>query len=135
LLAYLAPSLYVQGREWFVEQKELGLQGQRTSDSDPLLLATRKLCWAALVKPRQVYLFQRLSHSAAYHVMWEMLRTEAKGDVFKDVQVGEEDVVLEDIPKGSFLGWDNDVAFAIKIGGIFEGDVPSLWVEQSSHEP
>ena len=67
--------------------------------------------------------------------MWEMLRTEAKGDIFKDVQVGEEDVVLEDIPKGSFLGWDNDVAFAIKIGGIFEGDVPSLWVEQSSHEP
>jgi hypothetical protein len=128
-LAYLTPRLYIQRRQWFIKQEKLRLQGQGAGDSDALLLSSGKLGCAALVEACQVHLFQRLSHSMTNGGLWEMLRTQTKGDVFKDIQVGKEDVILEDIAKGSFLGWDNNAAFTIKIDDIFKRDVSSLWME------
>jgi hypothetical protein len=133
-LPNLAPRLHIQCRQRFIQQEQLGLQSQRARNRDPLLLSPRKLCCASLVKPRQVRLFKSLAHPLAYHVPGQVLRAQPEGDVLKNIQMGEEHIILEDITKGTFLRWDSDMAVAIKIGDTFERDMPMFRVKQTCQQ-
>ena len=78
-----------------------------------------------------MHLFERFTYSLTCDLPGEMLRAQAESDILKDIHVGEEDVILENIAKGSFLGWDNDMTFAIKIGDACERDIPLFRMKQA----
>jgi len=64
-----------------------------------------------------------------------MLGTKTKGDILKDPQMGKECIVLKDVAKGTFLRWNSDTPFTIKIGDTIQRNEPTLRVEQARQEP
>jgi hypothetical protein len=93
-----------------------------------------KAALGALIQSSQAHLLKRFSHATTYHLPGEMLRAQAKGDIFKDAKVGEMGVVLKDITNRAFLRRDGDALLAIKIGDALERYVPVLRMEQTGQE-
>ena len=98
LVLHLPPDQGVEGRERLVEKPELGLDGERPGDADPLLLSARELareCAFAAFEPHEP------DHPAHPFVAFggrPPLEREGQRDVVEHVQVRHEPEALEDHP-------------------------------------
>ena len=95
LQLHLLAQLQVQGAQGFVQQEHLRLVDQRPGDGHPLLLSAGEGVHVALAIAPQVHQLQHGFYPAADLCLGHLFQLQAKGDVVKYVQVGEQGVFLE----------------------------------------
>ena len=93
LLAHLRAQARVEAAEGLVEQHELGRGGQGARERDALLLAAGQLAGHPRPEALQADELEQLGHPRAVPAAAQPV-----GDVARNVEVGEQRVVLEDHP-------------------------------------
>ena len=105
--------LEVEGAERLIEEQDVGLVDERSSERDSLLLAARQLIRAALLVAGQVDLFQDLGGPSADLAPGDAASLQPEADVARDIEVGEQGVALEDHVHRALVRWlPADVATA-----------------------
>ena len=88
----------VEGGERFVEEPDPGLDGQRTGDSDPLLLSSGELARVVALAPAEAYQLDDLHGAPLALGARHALDFQGKGDVAEHVEVRKQRKMLEDHP-------------------------------------
>ena len=94
----------VEAGERLVEQHQRRAGGQGTGQGDPLLLAAGELVGVAVAHVRQAHQVEDFGHPRA--ALGAGQTVEPEGDIGRDVEVGEERVVLEDQADATLLRRD-----------------------------
>ena len=102
----LPPQVGVQGRKGFIQQQHLGLGGQNPGQGHPLLLSPRELTGALVPMLLQLKTAQQLLH--------RRLVPGGHGDVLLHGVMGEQGVLLEEIPHLPLLGRQVHPLFVVK---------------------
>jgi hypothetical protein len=120
----------VEGAKRFVEEEDFGLGGEGAGEGDALALAAGELVGEAVAEAGEADHFEEFVDAVGDFLFGRAVFAadfEAEGDVFKDVEVTEEGVVLEDEADaalagrgvGDVLAVEVDAAAAVGIG-VFE---------------
>ena len=92
---HVLAQLQVQGAQGLVQQQHLGMGHQGPGNGHPLLLAAGQAGDGAVLKPLQGHQGEHLGDFGLNLLLGDLLLPQGEGHVFKDVQVGEEGVLLE----------------------------------------
>src|SRR5260370_3860128 len=117
----------IEGREGFIEQEYLGFDGQGTSQSDALLLATGELVLVAAALVAEADQFKQLGAAVLNHLFWFMPDTHTKGDVLFGGQMRVEGVGLEEHAHGTFAGSPVGDILAV------QQNAPLAWCLEAGH--
>src|SRR5207302_420564 len=98
--------------EWFVQQEHTWFRRQGAGNCDPLSLSARKLMRIALLKTFQSQQSQQLFDARFDFSGAPFFYLQAEGDIFEDVHVLEQCIVLEHKPDVALLNFDVIDAFA-----------------------
>ena len=93
---HILPQAQVQGTQRLVQQQHLGPVHQRTGNGHTLLLAAGELMDPPVLKALQAHHAQHLCHPLLDLVGRHLGDPQAKGDVFKDIQMGKQGILLKD---------------------------------------
>jgi hypothetical protein len=88
--------LRIERAKWLVEQQHFGTQHQRSSESDTLLLATRKLVRLALAIAGEPHQLQCIADPSSDLRLGCLLETKPEPDVVGDAEVGKQRIALKD---------------------------------------
>ncbi len=88
--------LEVQRAERLVEQQHLGVVDEGAGDGDALLLAAGETGHGTMLKALERYESEHLHHLGLDLLLGDLFLPQGEGHVFKDVQVGEQGVLLKD---------------------------------------
>ena len=125
--------LGIERAERLVEEEDLGLGGEGAGEGDALALAAGELVGVALAEAGEADGFEELVDAVGDFLFGRAIFAadfEAEGNVFKDVEVAEEGVVLEDETDaaltgggiGDVLAVEVDAAIAVGVGVFKAGD-------------
>ena len=103
LVAKPNPNLRVEGREWLIEEKHLGPDGQRPGKGHALLLAPRHLVGVPVRKAGQADQLERFHGAAATVGAADLAHLQAEGDVLPGGHMRKERVSLKHHPCISFV--------------------------------
>jgi len=122
--------LGVERAERFVEEKDLGFGGEGAGEGDALALAAGELVGEAVAEAGEADGFEELIDAFGDFLFGRAVFAadfEAEGDVFEDVEVAEEGVVLEDEADAALAGRGVGDVFAVEVDaavavsvGVFE---------------
>ena len=138
---HVLAELEIEGPQGFVQQQDLGTVDQRPGDGHPLLLATGKGVCPPVFKALQTdglqhlqdplpdFLLRELRLPLGVRRVWPALHPQAERDVFKDVQVREQGVLLEHRVDLPFVGRD------IIDPHTVEEDVSRQWCREAADNP
>lgn len=109
--AHVVPQFGVEVGEWFVEEEDVGLDGERAGERDALLLAAGELSGLALGVLVHLDEGEGFGGALAALGAGEFALAQAELDVLEDGHVRPEGVGLEDHADAAFFGWESgDVA-------------------------
>ena len=121
----------VECGEWFVEQEQPRLGGQRTGQGDTLGLTARQRAGPVLGVVGQTDASQPGSGSIAGDRFGDLASAQPEGDVLDGGQIGEQQVVLKDDGNRPLLGSHEDVRVGIVEWFTVELDTARIDGEQA----
>ena len=101
---HVLAQLQVQGPKGFVQQQDLGAGHQGPGDGHPLLLAAGQAGDSAVFKTTQGHQREHLVDLGLNLPLGHLLLPKGEGHVFKDVQMGEEGILLKNSVDVPFVG-------------------------------
>ena len=121
LILHLLAELQVQCPQRLIQKKHLGLIDQGPGYGHSLLLASGKQGHILLLKALQAYELQHLHDLLLYHVPAHLLDLEAEGDIFINIHMGEEGILLEHGIKLPLIGRHIAYVLPVKIHLALDG--------------
>ena len=115
LNAHLLAQLQVERAERLIKQKHCGAIHQCTRKGDALRLSARELRRLALLVADQLYEFERFANATRDLVTLDARTTKAEGNVFKDGEMREERVALEDGVDVALVGGEEGDVFTLQL--------------------
>ena len=101
---HVLAQLQVQGPQGLVQQQDLGAGHQGPGDGHPLLLAAGQAGDSAVFKTAQGHQREHLVDLGLNLPLGHLLLPKGEGHVFKDVQMGEEGILLKNSVDVPFVG-------------------------------
>jgi hypothetical protein len=114
--------LGVEGGHGFIEEEQVGLVDQGAGESNALFLAAGELVGVALGEGVELEHLEGFGDAAGDFRVGEFAGAEAEGDVFKDGEVREEGIALEDGVDGAAVGGEGGDVAAAEDDGAGVGD-------------
>jgi len=103
--AHLDPQFGIQIRQWFVEQKHLGLNRQRPRNRDPLLLTAGKLARITVGIRIQTHHVERLLDAHRAFGFRHLVHFQTKRDILGNRHVRKQGIALEYHARIAFVRW------------------------------
>ena len=120
---HILAQLQVQSTKRLVEKKHLGMGDKSAGDSHSLLLTAGKSADALIFKARKSHHAEHLGDSLLYFFLGYLFQPERKSDVFVNVEMREERVLLEHRVYGSFIRRDVADLRSVKIEAALVGSL------------
>ncbi len=119
--------LGVESAEGFVEEEDLGFDGEGAGEGDALALAAGELGGVSVSVHIELHELQQGQDAAAdilaRGAFAARLDAQAEGDVFEDGHMAEEGVVLEDEADAALAGVERGGVLAVEVDGAAVGGI------------